>query len=92
MALILRNRMLNASNVGARALNSLGQAGFGAMASGSAPRATSQLQRVPQPAVAIPAFPMSSSPSDRDCLSHRRTERSEKRTAKTYWLQNSNRG
>jgi hypothetical protein len=98
---ILRNRMLNATKVGARKpLNSKAQAGFETMTAGATPHGVMSpkpaqvlqlVQRVPLPADAILGFPVSPSSSDRDCQSHERTHRTEKQPAKHYWPQSSTR-
>lgn len=95
----LRNRMLNATMVGARKpLNLKAQAGFETMTAGTPPHGVMSpkpaqvlhlVQRVPLPADAILGFPVSPSSSDRDCQSHGRTERTEKQPAKYSWPQSS---
>jgi len=98
---ILRNRMLNATKVGARMpLNSKAQAGYETMAHGtSLPGVLSpkpvqvlrSMQRVPLPADTSLGFLIRSSSIDRDCQSPERTERQEKLAARTFWPQASTR-
>ena len=98
---ILRNRMLNATKVGAHMpLNSKAQAGFETMTRGTdlpgvlSPKPVQVLrsvQRVPLPADAILGFPVRSYSLDRDCQSPERLERMEKRTASRSWPQDCTR-
>ena len=91
----LRNRMLNATKIGAHTPpNSKAVAGFEAMTRGtglpgipsSKPAQVLRLvQRVPLPADAYLGFPDVSISLDRDCQSPERTERAEKRNASKCW-------